>query len=265
MNDVRQPVAVVWKEMLSGIFSTLGRLALLASCRHPVTGRYYHPRLTNCFESDDLDEALRSSHKLAWRDWMLGSLEQQHADVYLYLRDLSTDFERLVSLWLECVPFTEFAPECATEAERSLFLSNLKIALQLLHNQLEKPFHVWACDPDPLWGRLAAFIAKNYSQPGLSLDTVSAALNMPKRKLAAMFQSQTGHKFRTYLRDIRIEEAAKLLATSNEEIKAISILVGYTDQSHFARYFHQITGRTPVEYRRQKRKLAFPAANLANK
>ncbi len=80
MNDGPQLLELVWKEMLSGIFSTLGRLAVLAGCRHSETGRYHHPGLTAHLEPDELDETLRSSHKLAWRNWMSGSLEQQHAE-----------------------------------------------------------------------------------------------------------------------------------------------------------------------------------------
>lgn len=139
MSDVRNPAAVVCQEMLSGIFSTLGRMACLASSFDPQRGRYRHPQLEETLGSDDASEALRIVHELLWSDWMHGSLEQQHADTILYLRDLSTDFERLLALWLESAPFTAFVPQCAAEAERTLFLNNLKLVLQLLRSQYEKP------------------------------------------------------------------------------------------------------------------------------
>ncbi len=227
MSNTQYPVALVWQEMLSGIFSTLGRLACLASHRDPLTGRYHHSRLTKQLGNEEADDAMRVAHELLWRDWMAGSLEQQHADTILYLHDLSTNFERLLALWLESAPFVAFVPSCANEAERALFIGNLKLLLTLLHNSYattpsyagislgQQPRH-------SVWEQATRIVRERYSDPTLSLRAVSVALNISRRDLGMMFKAQTSRPFRQYLRDVRIQHAAELLTTSPEGVKAIS-------------------------------------------
>lgn len=118
---------------------------------------------------------------------------------------------------------------------------------------------------DPLWDQVVSFVSRNYSTPSLSLQTISAALHIPERTLGKLFQMQAGQTFKEYLRGIRIQEAAHLLVTSAEGVKTISTMTGYTDPSHFARYFHEATGCTPAEYRNQRSKLAQSAVNSASR
>lgn len=210
---------------------------------------------------------MRIAHELLWRDWVRGSLEQRHADAILYLRDLSTDFERLLSLWLESAPFAAFVLRCASEAERTLFINDLRLVLELLHNQCDKPAYTvpgQSHAPDPRWEQIVFFIFRNYSGPELSLRKVSTALHIPMRSARRLFKAETGKTFREYLLDIRIREAARLLTTSSEAVKAISAMVGYTDPSHFTRYFHEVIGCTPGEYRQKGRKLARSGATSAS-
>lgn len=53
-----------------------------------------------------------------------------------------------------------------------------------------------------------------------------------------------------YLLRLRIEESKKLLVEHTElTVKQISTLVGYDDQHYFSRFFKELTGKSPSDYR----------------
>ncbi len=105
---------------------------------------------------------------------------------------------------------------------------------------------------DPVCDQALIIVHQEYADSKLSLRAVSARLRVHETSLGHLFRQQTGHSFRRYLRDIRIRHAAELLASSRDGVKTISGMVGYNDLSHFARYFHDVTGYTPAEYRKQQ-------------
>jgi len=49
---------------------------------------------------------------------------------------------------------------------------------------------------------------------------------------------------------LRMQKAAKLLATSRLSVKQIMALVGYDNKSHFVRHFRRLFGQAPSEYRK---------------
>src|SRR5262245_30430242 len=66
------------------------------------------------------------------------------------------------------------------------------------------------------------------------------------------------HHFRCtvgeYLRRLRIEDACRRLAGSDEPLVAVALAAGYADQAHFTKAFRRATGMTPAEYRRSTRR-----------
>ncbi|HEX4914314.1 MAG TPA: helix-turn-helix domain-containing protein, partial [Vicinamibacterales bacterium] len=53
-----------------------------------------------------------------------------------------------------------------------------------------------------------------------------------------------------YVLNLRIEEAKRLLETSDRPVDDISATVGYEDASFFRRVFKRRTGLVPLHYRR---------------
>ena len=51
---------------------------------------------------------------------------------------------------------------------------------------------------------------------------------------------------------VRMEEARRLLSTTDHKIQYIAELVGYTSNQHFTRTFKKYAGMLPVEYRKHK-------------
>lgn len=67
--------------------------------------------------------------------------------------------------------------------------------------------------------------------------------------LARLFKQETGKTLINYITDKRIEEAKKLLSTSQATVYLIADQVGYDNYSYFSKIFKKITGLTPLEYR----------------
>jgi two-component system response regulator YesN len=82
---------------------------------------------------------------------------------------------------------------------------------------------------------------------------MSQILHVSDDYLGRLFRLQTGQSFREFLRDVRLREALRLLQQSDHAIKVISAIIGYSDPSHFIRYFYKLTGSTPAAFRDRER------------
>lgn len=73
---------------------------------------------------------------------------------------------------------------------------------------------------------------------------------IPERTLKRRFKAATGITFIEYVQNLRIEEAKRLLESTDMSSEEIGPAVGYEDLSFFHRLFKRLTGLTPVKYRR---------------
>ncbi|HEX9919470.1 MAG TPA: helix-turn-helix domain-containing protein, partial [Pyrinomonadaceae bacterium] len=64
-----------------------------------------------------------------------------------------------------------------------------------------------------------------------------------------LFKAETGSSPARYLKALRLERARELLETTFLSVKEIRALVGFNDDSHFARDFRATYGLTPQQYR----------------
>jgi hypothetical protein len=145
-NDAldRRPVADVWRHTLSQIPTVFGRLVYLASLRNPNNGRYEHHGLALLFGQDDSNKALKKSHARVFAEWLAFSLEQQMADLELYLSDLPEGRKTVIRAWTKLEPYKSLVPAAANGVETRLYLSNLRLMIELLRraNGVDEP------DPD---------------------------------------------------------------------------------------------------------------------
>lgn len=63
------------------------------------------------------------------------------------------------------------------------------------------------------------------------------------------FRKQTGYTPMQYIRNIRIEKAKELLATTHYRIVDIAIQVGYGSNAAFTKAFKEMDAQTPAQYR----------------
>jgi transcriptional regulator GlxA family with amidase domain len=73
---------------------------------------------------------------------------------------------------------------------------------------------------------------------------------IPQRSLKRRFTTATGSTLITYVQNLRIEEAKRLLEGDGAAADDIAPLVGYENPAFFRRLFKRVTGLTPGAYRR---------------
>ncbi|NSW91001.1 MAG: helix-turn-helix transcriptional regulator [Firmicutes bacterium] len=94
------------------------------------------------------------------------------------------------------------------------------------------------------------YINKEYRSSMLSLEVVAEEFNISPGYLSRFFKEQIGFKFIDYVKNLRINEAKKLLVETQKTIKDIVEEVGYTDVANFIRTFKVMEGITPADYRK---------------
>ncbi len=86
-----------------------------------------------------------------------------------------------------------------------------------------------------------------------SLDEVSDVLGIRKEQISLFVHHYYHKSFLSWRRDLRIEEAKRLLLEDSKIPAAlIGEAVGISDKSNFRRQFKELTGCTPVEWRKLK-------------
>ncbi len=127
--------ADLWRNTLVQIPSVFGRLVYLSSLRDANTGTYKHFGLAQIFGDQVADEALRASHQQVFAEWLGYGLEQQKADLDLYLAGLDGDRRTIVDTWIRLAPYRNLVPSAVRDVERELYVKDLEILLELLRSE----------------------------------------------------------------------------------------------------------------------------------
>jgi hypothetical protein len=131
----RTAAADLWRNTLLQIPSVFGRLVYLSSLRNAVTGKYEHHGLALMFGEDDARRALRKSHARAFSEWLGFNLEQQKADLDLYLSTVAADKSAIVENWLSVAAHKTFIPNSATTVEKRLYVADIEALIALLKSE----------------------------------------------------------------------------------------------------------------------------------
>jgi transcriptional regulator GlxA family with amidase domain len=123
-------------------------------------------------------------------------------------------------------------------------------AQRTTHNA-QRTTHNIARGNDPRIQEVVALLADNLSYPWQIAQLADAVLMSP-RQLERRFKAGTGYSPLHYLRQLRLQRAAALLATTFEQINQIAQQVGISDARYFRRSFKEYYGVSPGEYRKQR-------------
>lgn len=82
-----------------------------------------------------------------------------------------------------------------------------------------------------------------------ALSEIAAEVGVHPAHLAHEFRRFYGTTAGEYLRRIRVERAARVVAETELPLSEVAAAAGFYDQSHFSNAFKRATGATPAEYR----------------
>ena len=136
-----------------------------------------------------------------------------------------------------------------TGFEMGVKASMLQLIFQLLQLQ---PGSAAADQPDTArLKRMIDYIQREYAQP-ISVDQAAAAADCSASHFMRWFKDATGSSFVSYLNEYRLNEAARLLRSTDEKILSIANEVGFGTLSNFNHQFKEQYGITPTQYRKGK-------------
>jgi len=104
-------------------------------------------------------------------------------------------------------------------------------------------------DDDNLAVTIEKYIAANYMDPSMGLNKISDEFQISESYFSHMFKEKTGVNFSTYLENIRMTEAVRLIKETDTSLNELYIAVGYNNANSFRRAFKKVYGVTPSSMR----------------
>lgn len=102
--------------------------------------------------------------------------------------------------------------------------------------------------------KASEFINKHYADDDISLSTVAKHVAVSSGYLSAIFKSEININFNAYLTKVRMEEAKRLLATTDLNVYDIAYETGHSNPHYFSISFKKYTKQSPSDYRQIIRK-----------
>ena len=94
------------------------------------------------------------------------------------------------------------------------------------------------------------YIKINYSDYEISVEKLCSNLHVSPTYFSTIFKKETDMSFVNYLTDVRLDEAVKLLNTTDDKTYIIATRVGYQEANYFSYVFKKKFGISPSRYRK---------------
>jgi AraC-like DNA-binding protein len=118
--------------------------------------------------------------------------------------------------------------------------------IKYLSSQSYKPSIINSEDKDRM-EVIFRYVIKNYPNK-ISLEEVASLVSLTPHSFCRYFKSRTTKVFSSFVNEVRIGNACKLLIENKETIAQISAKSGFNYLSNFNRLFKKIKGMTPSEF-----------------
>lgn len=137
--------------------------------------------------------------------------------------------------------------------EYSLFLVALFRSFMPLWEQHEGQSRSGATRKTHQAERILGWLEEHYTEP-LRLELMSAELHLSPYHLSHLFTECTGASISDYVTARRLQQAVKLLTSTDQTVARIGEAIGVTNCSYFCKMFKSQLGVTPYQYRKQWQK-----------
>lgn len=94
------------------------------------------------------------------------------------------------------------------------------------------------------------YIVENFADP-ITLEQCARIAYMSPSHFSRLFHRLTSMSFKEYLNKLRVQKACELLKQNNCSITDLAMNVGFNSSSYFSQVFKELTGTSPLTYRKQ--------------
>ncbi|WP_439182248.1 helix-turn-helix domain-containing protein [Carboxylicivirga taeanensis] len=103
---------------------------------------------------------------------------------------------------------------------------------------------------DKFLNKVKAVILQHLTDEDFNVNELAAAMGLSRSQLFRKLKEETHHSATVIIRDIRLEEALKLIEQEQYTIAEIAFQVGFNSPSYFNKCFHEKYGYAPGEYQK---------------
>ncbi len=161
---------------------------------------------------------------------------------YSAIVDRSFAFNGCEPRWLAAKIYREFLQmdELSPLAIEGLVI---ELLVELSRHQVRE-----SAGTSPTWLRQAREVIRARFAERLSLADIAEAVGVHPVHLAREFRRFFHRTVGQQVRQLRIEYACREISKPNRALIDIALTAGFSDQSHFARTFKNLTGLTPLQF-----------------
>lgn len=169
----------------------------------------------------------------------------------LYCIELIIELNRLAEMY--DLSEWESSDKLLKQAEELHSLEEIGDWLRNLSDRLMQSIRRDRQDLARVFGENAkAYIGEHFRESGLSVDMICSHLGVGATYFSSVFKKETGMSFVAYLTKIRMDEAIRLLDTTEEKSYIIAGMVGYEEPTYFSYVFKKQFGVSPAKYRQSR-------------
>ncbi|MBQ2734268.1 MAG: helix-turn-helix domain-containing protein [Clostridia bacterium] len=158
-----------------------------------------------------------------------------------------SNVSKIMQSMLDCWAAQEYGYEIAI---KSLFLQVFLWIIRYNHEKgrsLMEPSSEVSYENIRLIQKSVEFINKSFAE--ITESDAAAKVNMSYSYYSKLFRRVMGKNFNDYLTTVRINEAERLLLSSDLSVTEIALATGFSTSSHFIEKFRKLKKITPKQYR----------------
>lgn len=106
---------------------------------------------------------------------------------------------------------------------------------------------------DALMERIMKCINENLSNPDFNVEKLTGQVGISRAQLHRKMKEITGISAGDFIRNLRLEQAARLIVENKINVTQVAYAVGFNNQTHFSTVFKKHYGMTPTEYAEKKK------------
>jgi len=106
-----------------------------------------------------------------------------------------------------------------------------------------------------------SIVYDNLKNEQFGVVDLSDKMNLSRSQLHRKIKLKTRKSVSQFIRDVRLEEAIRLLRTDSQTVAEVAYEVGFSSSTYFNRCFRQVYGLAPGEVRKQNPDVSFVPAN----